>query len=418
MMELASALFPLCRSITGEGVRQSLKLLGRIAPLQVHEVPSGTQAFDWTVPDEWNVAEAYLLDPSGRRIVDFQVSNLHLVGYSIPFDGELSLEELEAHLHSLPERPEAIPYVTSYYARNWGFCLPHQQRLSLQPGRYRVKIDTTLKPGSLTYGDLLIPGDSAQEILISTYICHPSMANNELSGPIVSAYVARALGARAQRRYSYRFVFVPETIGSIVYLSRHLESLQRHVIAGYVLTCIGDTGPFSYLETRGGNALVDRITKHVLRYAAPDHRWYSWQSRGSDERQYNWPGIDLPIGSLMRTKYGTYPEYHSSDDNLSLLTAESLQGSVDMVLRCVDAIENNRTYRCKTLCEPQLGRRGLYPLLSTRGSGLQARLLLDVLAYSDGTQDLLAIAERLQKPIETIGSLAKLLVEQDLLQEI
>lgn len=418
MMALAKQLFPLCRSLTGQGVRQSLALLQQVVPLSLHEIPSGTQAFDWTVPDEWQVREAYFLDPAGHRMADFSQSNLHLVGYSAPFDGALSLEELQPHLHSDPNRPHAIPYVTSYYARNWGFCLPHSQRLALQPGRYYVKIDTSLQAGFLTYGDLVIPGDSSQEILISTYICHPSMANNELSGPLVAAFLARELLLRKKRRWSYRFVFVPETVGAIVYLSRHLEHLQKQVIAGYVLTCIGDGSPFSYIETRGADSLVDRITRHVFRHAAPEHRWYSWQCRGSDERQYNWPGIDLPIGSLMRAKHGTYPEYHTSDDNLELLSSKSFEESVQMALQCIEALECNRTYRCQSRCEPQLGKRGLYPQLSTRDSGQQARLLLDLLAYSDGTQDLLAIAERLHKPITELAANAALLVNQGLLAVI
>lgn len=419
MMSLAERLFPICRSLTGDGVRQSLDILRELIPLKIHEVASGTQVFDWIVPEEWNVRDAFILDPQGRRIVDFKASNLHLMGYSTPFEGELSLQELNQHLHSLPERPNAFPYVTSYYSRQWGFCLSHRQRQALKEGRYYVKVDTTLQPGSLTFADLLIPGETDQEILLSSYLCHPSMANNELSGPLVAAFVARELLARKRRgRFSYRLVLAPETIGTIVYLSRHLEWLQKHVRGGYVLTCIGDRGDFSYLHTRHADQLVDRLTLHVLRHFTNGFHAYSWLERGSDERQYNWPGVDVPIGTLMRTKFGTYPEYHTSDDDLRMLSAETLEQSVRLTLRCLDAFEENRTYRCTTLCEPQMGRRGLYPTLSTRGSGLNARRLLDILAYSDGTEDLLAMAERLNRPIWDLVPIVRQLETAGLLREI
>lgn len=419
MMTLAERLFPICRSLTGDGVRQSLDILRGLIPLTIHEVASGTQAFDWTVPDEWNVRDAFILDPHGRRIVDFKASNLHLMSYSTPFEGELSLQELNQHLHSLPERPNAVPYVTSYYRRRWGFCLSHRQRQALKEGRYYVKVDTTLQPGSLTFADLVIPGETEQEILLSSYLCHPSMANNELSGPLVATFVVRELLARKRRgRFSYRLVLAPETIGTIVYLSRHLEWLQKHVRGGYVLTCVGDRGEFSYLQTRRADQLVDRLTPHVMRHSTNGFREYSWLERGSDERQYNWPGVDLAIGALMRTKFGTYPEYHASDDDLSILSAETLEQSVQMTLRCLDAFVDNRTYRCTTRCEPQLGRRGLYPTLSTRASGLDARFLLDLLAFSDGTEDLLAIADRLNRPLWDLVPLVRQLEAAGLLREI
>lgn len=417
MFHYLERLFPLCRSLTGDGVRATFKILQEVAPIRTEEIPSGTQAFDWQVPPEWNVRDAYVADASGQRIIDFKACNLHLVGYSEPFEGEMSLAELDQHLYSLPEQPDVIPYITSYYARRWGFCLSHRQREQLTEQTYHVKVDTTLTPGSMTIGELIIPGETEEEILLSTYICHPSMANNELSGPIVAAFLARDL-LKKPHRYTYRFVFVSETIGSITYLSKHLETLKKRVIAGYVLTCLGDPGAFTYLETRLGNTLVDRATVHVLKHAATNSRWYSWLERGSDERQYGWPGVDLPVGSLMRTKYGEYPEYHTSADNLDFVKPGALQESLAMYHRCLEILEANRTFRCKVLCEPQLGRRGLYPTLSSRTSGLVARDLVNLLAYSDGTTDLLGIAERLDRPLWELQPLVKQLIDADLLEEV
>ncbi len=417
MYSAVKRLFPICRSLTGDGVRASLDILREIAPIVTEEVPSGTQVFDWQVPPEWNVRDAYVADAAGHRIIDFQKCNLHLVGYSEPFEGQLSLAELNQHLYSLPEQPDVIPYVTSYYARRWGFCLNDRQRQQLTEQAYFVKIDSTLETGSMTIGDLIIPGETEQEVLLSTYLCHPSMANNELSGPVVSAFLAREL-LQKPRRFTYRFVFVPETIGSITYLANNLQELKKRVIAGYVLTCLGNPGAFSYLETRLANTLVDRVTAHIFKYELDGSHWYSFLDRGSDERQYNWPGIDLPVGSLMRTKYGEYPEYHTSADNLDLVTPAALAGSLKMCLRCLNILEDNRTYRCTVLCEPQLGRRGLYPTLSSRASGLQARDLVNILAYSDGKTDLLAIAEKLRKPLWELQPLVRQLLDVNLLEEV
>lgn len=399
MYRYLERLFPICRSLTGKGVRETFAILQEIAPLNLTEVPSGTKVFDWIVPPEWNVRDAYVADSSGRHVIDFKRHNLHLMGYSMPFEGNVSIEELQKHLYSLPELPGVIPYVTSYYQQRWGFCLSDQQRQELKDPFYQVKVDSTLEPGSMTMGDLVIPGDTKDEVFFSTYICHPSMANNELSGPIVAAFLAKELLSRPKRRYTYRFAFVPETIGAIAYLSKHLHHLRKHVKAGYVITCVGDPGPYSYLETRLGDTLSDRVAQHVLDHIDGDTRWYSWLQRGSDERQYGWPGVDLPMGSLMRTKYGEYPEYHTSADDLDFVRPKALGQSLDMYLKAIDVLENNRIYRCTTLCEPQMGRRGLYPTVSTRTSGLSARELVDILAYSDGKTDLLDIADRLHKPV-------------------
>jgi aminopeptidase-like protein len=415
----ATDLFPICRSITGNGVRQTLAYLSKIIPgLTVHEVPSGTHAFDWTVPKEWNVREAYIEDESGRRIVDFARNNLHLVGYSEPVDRWLTLEELQPHLHSLPEQPNAIPYVTSYYDGRWGFCLTQIQRDQLPQGRYHAVVDSTLAPGSLTYGELILPGYDEKEILLSTYICHPSLANNELSGPVVTTALARWLASLPKRRFTYRILFIPETIGSIVYLSTHLDEMKKNTVAGFVLTCIGDERAYSLLHSRNANTLADRVATGVMKHHAPDYVEYSYLDRGSDERQYCSPGVDLPVVSIMRTKYNSYPEYHTSLDDLTLITPRGLEGGYDAVRKCIELLEHNFIYRATTLCEPQLGKRGLYPTLSTRGAGYSVRNLTNVLAYSDGTRDVAQLANDIGiNPSEAV-SLCAQLADKGLLEQV
>ncbi|KLU65063.1 hypothetical protein DEAC_c30300 [Desulfosporosinus acididurans] len=416
MYRLAEELFPICRSITGEGVRQTLKIIQEHIPLKIKEVPSGSSAFDWTVPNEWNIVEAYVEDQEGNKVIDFKKNNLHVVGYSVPIDQVMSLQELQQHLYSIESMPEAIPYVTSYYKERWGFCLSHQLRLSLKEGQYRVCINSSLTQGSLTYGELIIPGETEKEIFLSTYVCHPSMANNELSGPAVVTYLAKWLLELPRRKYTYRIVFVPETIGSLVYLSKNLKEMKKNVVAGFNISCVGDERAYSFLPSRYGNTLADRVALNVLTHKHPEFVRYSYLERGSDERQYCSPGVDLPMASIMRTKYGVYPEYHTSLDDLSLISPAGLQGSFDVLKDCIKLLEINRKYRIKCLGEPQLGRRGLYPTISTRESGNTVRNMMNFIAYADGSNDLLDISEIIGLPVDQMYPIVDALLKADLIE--
>jgi aminopeptidase-like protein len=419
MHELAAELWPLPRSITGPGVRKTLEILRREIPeLAIQSISTGTKCFDWTVPDEWSITEAFIENDSGCRIVDFQDNNLHVVGYSMPVDEWLQLEQLQQHLHSLPGQPDAIPYVTSYYSPRWGFCMTETQRRTLPAGRYRAVIRSELKPGVLNYGEVLLPGESDEEILLSTYICHPSMANNELSGPVVTTALATWLKTRKPRRYAYRIFFIPETIGSIAVLSLNLQALKSKTIAGYVITCIGDDRSYSFLPSRTGDSLADVVAKHVLHHLAPGYRKYSFLDRGSDERQYCSPGVDLPVASVMRTKYGEFPEYHTSLDDLNFVTPSGLAGGFLAYRRILECLESNCYPKVTVLCEPQLGKRGLYPTLSTKNSAAEVRTMMNLIAYSDGFLSLLQIAEHIHQPLWDLLPILDRLAQHDLVKKL
>lgn len=413
MYELIVRLFPICRSLTGDGVRETLRILQRDIPLAIHEVPSGTKVFDWTIPKEWNIRDAYVIGGDGNKIIDFKENNLHVVGYSIPVDKIVELEELKEHLYSLPKQPDAIPYITSYYKERWGFCISQRQRESLKEGKYRVRIDSELKDGFLTYGEIIIPGKTKKEIFLSTYICHPSMANNELSGPAVTTALTRWILSQP-RKFTYRIVFIPETIGSITYLSRNIEAMKENIIAGFNITCVGDERTYSYLPSRYGNTLSDKAALNILKFKHPDCKYYSFLDRGSDERQYCSPGVDLPVVSIMRSKYGDYPEYHTSLDNLEIVTAKGLYGSFSVIKDCIQALEKNETYKVKCNCEPQLGKRGLYPTLSTKESGNTVRNMMNFIAYADGTNDLIDISNIINVPVWDLYEVAETLFQNDL----
>jgi aminopeptidase-like protein len=416
MHQLMTDLFPICRSITGNGVRETLRIIQQHVPLTTHEVPSGTEVLDWTVPKEWNIRDAYVLDDRGEKLIDFRKNNLHVVSYSMAVNKAVTLSELQQHLYSLEDQPDAIPYVTSYYEERWGFCLSHDQRVRLKEGTYRVVVESEFVDGSLTYGELLIRGSSEREVFLSTYICHPSMANNELSGPVVTTFLAKWIASRP-RRYSYRIVFVPETIGSITYLSRNLDHLQTNMVAGFNVTCVGDDRAYSYLPSRNGSTLADRAALSILTHHHPDFIRYSYLDRGSDERQYCSPGVDLPVASVMRSKYREYPEYHTSLDDLKVATPAGLQGGFAALRDCLDLLERNRVYRATCLGEPQLGRRGLYPPVGTKQSHRQVKSMLDVLAYADGTRDLIEISNLIHVPVSQLYPIIDRLVAAGVLAE-
>ena len=415
--DFASKLWPLNRSLTGEGLRETLNQISKHLPtLNIKSVKSGTKVFDWTVPKEWSVKEAYIITPSGEKICDFSKNNLHLVGYSIPFEDEVSFDELKKNLHTLPDQPNAIPYITSYYKERWGFCLSQEQFDTLEDGNYKVVIKSILIDGELNYGELLIKGKRDKEIFLSTYICHPSMANNELSGPTVMTFIAKWLQELNETDFSYRIIFIPETIGSITYLSKNYQYMKNKIFAGFNVSCVGDDRAYSYLPSRNGKTISDIIAKHVLKWIDPNFIKYSWLDRGSDERQYCAPGIDLPIASILRTKYGRYPEYHTSLDNLKdVVTPKGLDGGYWAIRKAIEAIERNKKYKVTVLCEPQMGNRGLYPTLSTKGSNREARLMINFISFCDGQTSLLEIAESLNVPIWELYKLVEKLESHSLI---
>jgi aminopeptidase-like protein len=411
--------YPICRSITGDGVRRTLALIGERIPIEIHEVPSGTPVFDWTVPKEWNIRDAWIKDPSGRKVVDFQEHNLHVLNYSVPIRAKLPLEELKEHLYTLPDKPDLIPYRTSYYKEAWGFCLSHNQLRELPVGEYEVLVDSTLEDGSLTYGELFLAGESDREVLFSTHVCHPALCNDNLSGIAVMTWLAREIQDRPRRRYSHRFLFIPGTIGSITWLARNEEKTGR-IAHGLVAANLGDPGPFHYKKSRRGDAEIDRAVLAVLRASGGAFGVEDFVPFGYDERQYGSPGFDLAVGSLTRTPYGRYPEYHTSADNLDFIQPEALEGSLRTYLAVVDVLEGNRRYlNLNPKCEPQLGRRGLYRTTGGDDAGRERELaLLWVLNLSDGEHDLLGISERSGMGFAAIRGAAEALLQVGLLREV
>lgn len=414
--DLMAVLYPICRSITGQGVRETLQYLQRQIPLEIREVASGTRVFDWTVPLEWNIQGAYLATIRGEKLLDFRANNLHVVSYSVPVKGRFTRDELEGHLHSLPDRPDWIPYRTSYYKENWGFCLTHRQLAELTEPEYDVCIDSSLEPGHLTYGEVFLPGQMSEEVLISCHVCHPSLCNDNLSGIAVATRLVQTL-QHVSRKYSYRFVFIPGTIGSITWLSQNREraGLIRH---GVVLTGVGDSGGVTYKRSRQGNAYIDRAMTHVLKHYGQSYRIIDFFPYGYDERQYCSPGFNLPVGCFMRSPHGEYPEYHTSADNLEFVTPEALQDSLAILLKAIYVIENDAVLvSTNPYCEPQLGRRGLYRAIAGQKEGaLQEMALLWVLNMADGHHTLLDMAERADAPFEAIHAAAQALKNCELVR--
>jgi aminopeptidase-like protein len=415
MFRFVGELFPICRSITGEGLRETLRRIGKRVPLEIHEVPTGTQVFDWTVPKEWNITDAYIKGPSGARVVDFREHNLHVVGYSVPVDARMPLSELRRHVHTLPDQPDLIPYRTSYYSETWGFCMRHARFQELPDGEYEVRIDSTLEPGTLTYGESYLQGDTDDEVLISCHCCHPSLANDNLSGIALATELAEHLQGLATR-YSYRFVFIPGTIGSITWLAVNEDRVDR-IRHGLVVTGVGDSGDPTYKRSRRGDAPIDRAAAQVLRHSGGRYRIADFSPYGYDERQYCSPGFDLPVGSLTRTPHGEYPEYHTSGDDLGFVRPERLADSLGLYLRVLDVLENDGVFRnLNPRGEPQLGKRGLYPRVGAQGAGSELMARLWVLNLSDGRHSLLDIAERADLPFAAIEDAARVLAEGGLLE--
>lgn len=411
-------LYPICRSITGDGVRETLRRIGERIPLEMREVPTGTPVFDWTVPREWNIRDAYVARSDGERVIDFRRSNLHVVGYSMPIRTHMSLSELRGHLHSLPDRPDWIPYRTAYYADTWGFCLAHRQLEALAEDTYEVCIDSSLEPGFLTYGECRIQGRTEDEVLVSCHVCHPSMCNDNLSGIALATALAERLAGEA-RQHTYRVVFLPATIGAITWLARN-EEVTRRIRHGLVLACVGDPGAPTYKQSRRGDALIDRAASHVLGHRPGPYRVVSFSPYGYDERQYGSPGLDLPVGRFTRTPHGEFAEYHTSADDLDFVRPEALADSFTTIMRVFDVVDGDAYYRNRLpKCEPQLGRRGLYESLGGGSSGEEGRMaLLWVLNGSDGTQSLLDIAERSGIRHEVLRQAADTLVAHDLIERM
>ncbi|NDZ76657.1 DUF4910 domain-containing protein [Streptomyces sp. SID10362] len=409
MYALVERMYPLCRSITGDGVRATLRIVDEYIPLHVHEVPTGTRVLDWTVPQEWNIRDAYVADGTGRRVVDFAASSLHVLGYSVPVSATMPLAELREHLHTLPDHPSWVPYRTTYYRPEWGFCLAQETLDALPEGDYEVRIDSTLADGHLTYAEHVVPGRVPDEVIVSCHVCHPSLANDNLAGVAVAVFLARELAER-QPYHTYRFIFAPGTIGAITWLARNRERVDR-VKHGLVLACAGDPGQLTYKQSRRGDAEIDRVLRHVLDVSGRPHRITGFTPYGYDERQYCSPGFDLGVGSLTRTPYAGYPEYHTSADNLDFVSPAAMADTLAVCREAFGLLDRNRRYvNLSPYGEPQLGRRGLYDSLGGRSDAKEAQMaMLWVLSLSDGEHGLLDVAERSGLPFDTVAVAAEAL---------
>jgi aminopeptidase-like protein len=417
MYDWAHDLFPVCRSITGDGVRSTLAYLKNIHPeMEIGSIKSGEKVFDWIVPDEWNIAEAYIADIDGKRIVDFRENNLHILSYSAPVNKKVPREELFEHLYTRPDLPDAIPYVTSYYSRNWGFCMSDKMKQELTDDEYHVFVDSSFTKGEMNYGEIFISGETTEEIVFSTYICHPSMANNELSGVVMATALAQFVKSLNKRKYSYRFLFIPETIGSIAYLSKHMSAMKRRTKCGFVLTCVGNEDHFSFMPSRTGNTYADKVALFVLSQSEKEFKKYSFLERGSDERQYCSPRVDLPIVSIMRSKYKEYKEYHTSLDNMGFITSNALKGTFDIYVKCIQVIETNEYYLSTTFCEPMLSKRQLYPEIGGQVKSDYVKLIKNIIAYADASMDMMDMSIVCQAKYEDLAEAVSLLVDKDLLQ--
>ena len=415
LFQFIAELYPICRSITGAGLRETLRRVQQRVPIQIHEVPTGTQVFDWTVPREWNIRDAYIKDLRGCRIIDFQQSNLHVLNYSVPINKRISLQELKEHLFTLPDYPDWVPYRTSYYHENWGFCLSENQLSQLKDPEYEVLIDSSLASGVLNYGELYVPGEVEDEILLSCHCCHPSLCNDNLSGVALATFLAQEVSAR-KRHYSFRFLFIPGSIGSITWLARN-ESLIGRIRHGVVLACVGDAGPFTYKRSRRGNAEVDRAFEYIIRNSGRAYKMIDFSPYGYDERQFCSPAFNLPVGCFSRSQHGTFPQYHTSADNLNFIEAGALGDSFSACIAAIDLLEKNRTYRnLLPKCEPQLGKRGLYRSMGGYSNAREFEMaMLWILNLSDGNHSLLDIAQRSGLSFSTVAESSDILVQHQLL---
>ena len=414
MFDLITKLYPIDRCLTGKGVRHTLKILKETqSKLKIKSIKSGTKVFDWIIPPEWNVKNSFIITPDGKKICDYKKNNLHVIQYSTAVKKKMNLKNLKKFLYSIPSLPNAIPYLTTYYKKRFGFCISESEKKKLKKGNYKIHIDTTFKKGVLNYGEIYLPGKSKKEIFLSTNICHPSMANNELSGPVVTLFLSKWIGSLKNRYYSYRIIFIPETIGSISYLKFNLEVMKKNIVAGFNIVCVGDEKNYSYIPSRSGDSVADKVALKILRKKKIKFKSFSWLDRGSDERQYCAPGVDLPICSITKSKYGDYKEYHSSLDDLNFISKKGLGESLDLYKEIILEIEKNLYPRVNVTCEPFLSRRGLHLNLARRGIN---NLYQNILSYADGKKSLIEISNLCKSNLATCKKALTILDKKKLIE--